>query len=75
MKYPQYPITGTFIDEITYDIPASNWTNEQWAQNLDHMKAVGLDTLVIMRGVFYDKSIYPSARNLNTLYRNYYGRD
>ena len=44
-----------------------------------------MDTLVIMRGVFYDKcitfefsrflspqSIYPSARNLNVLYRKYY---
>ena len=56
----KYPITGTFIDEITYDIPASNWTNEQWAANLDHMKAVGIDTVIIMRGVFYDKCIYPS---------------
>ena len=56
----KYPITGTFIDEITYDIPASNWTNEQWAADLDHMKAVGIDTVIIMRGVFYDKCIYPS---------------
>ncbi|MBR2647185.1 MAG: DUF4434 domain-containing protein [Clostridia bacterium] len=55
-----YPITGTFIDEITYDIPASNWTNEQWAADLDYMKAVGMDTLIIMRGVFYDKCLYPS---------------
>ena len=38
MEQKQYPITGTFIDEITYDIPASNWTNEQWAQDLDYMK-------------------------------------
>ena len=49
------------------------------------MKAVGMDTPVIMRGMFCDKcftfefshflspqSIYPSAKNLNTLYRSYY---
>ena len=60
MAKTRYPITATFIDEITYDIPASNWTNEQWAQDLDNMKEVGIDTLVIMRSVFYDKCIYPS---------------
>ena len=56
----KYPITATFIDEITYDIPASNWSNEQWCCDLDNMKNVGIDTLVIMRGVFYNKCIYPS---------------
>ena len=56
----KYPITATFIDEITYDIPSSNWSDEQWIADLDNMKDVGIDTLVIMRGVFYDKCIYPS---------------
>ena len=56
----KYPITGTFIDEITYDIPSSNWSNEQWAKDLDYMKEVGMDTLILMRGVFYDKCLYPS---------------
>ena len=56
----KYPISATFIDEITYDIPASNWTDEQWCKDLDNMKEVGIDTLVVMRGVFYNKAIYPS---------------
>ena len=60
MKPTKYPITGTFIDEITYDIPSSNWSNRQWAQDLDYMKEVGMDTLVLMRSVFYDKCLYPS---------------
>ena len=60
MKQTKYPITGTFIDEVTYDIPASNWSNEQWAQDLDNMKEVGMDTLIIMRSVFYNKCLYPS---------------
>ena len=55
-----YPITGTFIDDITYDIPASNWSNEQWANDLDNMKAVGMDTIVLMRSIFYEKGMYPS---------------
>ncbi len=55
-----YPITATFIDEITYDIPASNWTDEQWVADLDNMKEVGIDTVVLMRGCFYDKCLYSS---------------
>ena len=54
------PITGTFIDEITYDIPSSNWSRSQWRRDLDNMKRVGIDTLVFIRGGFYGKSIYPS---------------
>lgn len=61
MKKSLYPITGTFIDEVTYDIPASNWTGGQWAADLDHMKAVGMDTLVFIRGAFDGKAIYPSS--------------
>lgn len=61
-------ITGTFIDEITYDIPASNWTDEQWKKDLDHMKEIGIDTLVFIRGGMYSKSIFPS-RVLGTEHR------
>ncbi|MBO7548441.1 MAG: DUF4434 domain-containing protein [Clostridia bacterium] len=55
-----YPITGTFIDDVTYDIPCSNWTYEEWAKDLDNMAEVGIDTLIFARAVFYDKCIYPS---------------
>ena len=54
------PITGTFIDEITYDIPSSNWSKEQWQADLDHMAQIGMDTLVFIRGGFEDKTIFPS---------------
>ena len=60
MKNNPFPITATFIDEITYDIPSSNWSEKQWKKDFDNMRKVGIDTLVIMRGVFYDKCIYPS---------------
>ena len=46
------PITGTFIDEITYDIPSSNWTKREWCRDLDNMKKIGIDTLVFIRGGF-----------------------
>ena len=60
--YPKFPITGTFIDEITYDIPSSNWSHEEWAKDLDYMRDVGIDTLVFIRGGFENKMIYPSNK-------------
>ena len=53
-------ITGTFIDEITYDIPSSNWSREQWKKDLDYMLEIGIDTLIFIRGGFGSKTIYPS---------------
>ena len=55
-----FPISATFIDEITYDIPSSNWTREEWAKDLDNMKEVGIDTVIFIRGGFYNKAIFPS---------------
>jgi len=54
------PITGTFIDEITYDIPSSNWSFEQWRKDLDYMQEIGIDTLVFIRGGFGGRTIFPS---------------
>ena len=56
----KYPITGTFIDEITYDIPSSNWTLAEWKQDLDYMQEIGIDTVIFIRGGFEDKAIFPS---------------
>ncbi len=61
------PITGTFIDEITYDIPSSNWTKEQWSKDFDNMLDFGIDTVIFIRGGFEDKSVFPS-KVLNTPY-------
>ncbi len=55
-----FPITATFIDEITYDIPSSNWSFEQWAQDLDYMKSVGIDTLVFIRAGYANRTVFPS---------------
>ena len=54
------PITATFIDEITYDMPSSNWAPEQWVKELDYMAEIGIDTIVFIRGGFEDKTIFPS---------------
>lgn len=55
-----FPITATFIDEITYDIPSSNWTFEQWSRDLDYMQSVGIDTLVFIRAGYGQRTIFPS---------------
>lgn len=63
------PITGTFIDEITYDIPSSNWSNQQWKDELVTMKEIGIDTLVFIRGGLGAKTIFP-CECLHTTHRD-----
>ncbi len=63
------PITGTFIDEITHDIPSSNWSLQQWSQELDYMQEVGIDTVIFIRGGYGAKTVYPSVA-FNTPYRS-----
>lgn len=65
-----YPINATFIDEISFDIPSSNWSLKQWAKDLNNMKKVGINTVVIMRTVFYGKCIYNSKHFASFMYRN-----
>ena len=57
-----YPITGTFIDEITYDIPPANWSEKQWKKEFKHMQDVGIDTVILIRGGFMGKMIFPSKQ-------------
>ncbi len=42
-------ITGTFLDEITHDIPSNNWGPETWAKDFEIMKAIGIDTVILIR--------------------------
>ena len=53
------PITGTFIDEITYDNPSSNWSQKQWAKDLDYMQEIGIDTVIFARGGFQGNTVFP----------------
>lgn len=54
------PITGTFIDDITYDIPSSNWSEEEWKKDFDNMQDIGIDTVIFIRGGLEHKTIFPS---------------
>ncbi len=42
-------ISGTFLDEISHDIPHQNWGEKEWDQDFAHMKAIGIDTVIMIR--------------------------
>ncbi|MEZ5043784.1 MAG: DUF4434 domain-containing protein [Saprospiraceae bacterium] len=43
------PITGTFLDEISHDIPHQNWGPKEWDQDFALMKQMGIDTVILIR--------------------------
>lgn len=42
-------ITGAFLDEISHDIPHQNWGPKEWEQDFLNMKAIGIDTVIMIR--------------------------
>ena len=58
-------ITGTFIDEISHDIPHQNWGKIEWEQDFIHMKAMGIDTVIMIRSGYRKFITYPSAYLIN----------
>ena len=54
-------ITGTFIDEISHDIPHQNWGPAQWELDFQHMKKAGIDTVILIRSGYRDFLTYPSS--------------
>jgi alpha-L-fucosidase len=59
-------ITGTFLDEISHDIPHQNWGPVEWEQDFVHMKNAGIDTVILIRSGYRDFLTYPSAYLLST---------
>ncbi len=53
-------ITGTFLDEISHDIPAQNWSAKKWAKDFDAMKKAGIDTVILIRAGYQDKATFDS---------------
>ncbi len=54
-------ITGTFIDEISHDIPHQNWGKKEWDVDFGHMKAIGIDTVIMIRSGYRKFITYPSS--------------
>ena len=53
-------ITGTFLDEISHDIPSANWGREEWARDFQAMADDGIDTVILIRAGYRDRCAYPS---------------
>ena len=53
-------ITGTFLDEISHDIPHQNWGEKEWEQDFRYMKAIGIDTVIVIRAGYRKFITYPS---------------
>lgn len=59
-------ITGTFLDEITHDIPSQNWGEAQWRREFELYKRIGIDTLILIRAGYKNRCIF-QAKSLPDL--------
>lgn len=59
-------ITGTFLDEITHDIPSQNWSEKEWRREFDLYRQIGIDTVIIIRAGYRNRCIF-SAKTIPDL--------
>ena len=53
-------LTGAFLDEISHDIPDQNWGEAEWDLDFQYMKAIGIDTVIMIRSGYKKFITYPS---------------
>lgn len=53
-------LTGTFLDEITHDIPSQNWGEKEWRREFSLYQKIGIDSVIIIRAGYQDKCIFPA---------------
>ncbi|MCK4375803.1 MAG: DUF4434 domain-containing protein [Candidatus Brocadiae bacterium] len=53
-------LTGTFLDEISHDIPSQNWSAAEWERDFRTMQSVGIDTVILIRCGHKRWMTYPS---------------
>jgi len=53
-------IRGTFLDEISHDIPHQNWGRREWDRDFAYMKESGIDTVILIRSGYGRWLTYPS---------------
>jgi hypothetical protein len=51
-------LTGTFLDEITHDIPSQNWGETEWRQEFELYSKIGIDTVIIIRAGYRNRCIF-----------------
>ncbi|GJM63371.1 DUF4434 domain-containing protein [Persicobacter diffluens] len=54
-------IKGTFLDEISHDIPHQNWGYQEWDEDFARMKAVGIEMVILIRCGYRKWQTFPSA--------------
>ncbi|MDE0471967.1 MAG: DUF4434 domain-containing protein [Ekhidna sp.] len=54
-------IKGTFIDEVSHDIPHQNWGPNEWDQDFALMKSIGIEFVILIRCGYKKWSTYPSS--------------
>lgn len=59
------PITGTFLDEISHDIPHQNWGPVEWERDFQAMQRMGIDTVILIRSGHKKWLTYPSETLMN----------
>lgn len=53
-------ITGTFLDEISHDIPHQNWGEKEWDADFGYMKAAGIESVILIRCGYRRWQTFPS---------------
>ncbi len=53
-------IKGTFLDEISHDIPHQNWGRKEWDEDFRHMKQIGIELVIMIRSGYRKWITYPS---------------
>ena len=59
-------ISGTFLDEITHDIPSQNWGRAEWRAEFEMYSQIGIDTVIIIRAGYRNRCIF-QAKSLPDL--------
>ena len=53
-------ISGTFLDEISHDIPHQNWGVVEWDRDFQAIQSIGIDTVILIRSGYKRWLTYPS---------------
>lgn len=53
-------IKGTFLDEISHDIPHQNWGESEWDKDFGYMREAGIDTVILIRCGYRKWQTFPS---------------
>ena len=61
------PITGTFIDGISCDIPSNNWTVNEWRREFARYQKDGITDICFIRVGWSDSAMYKSEVMKTTL--------